>query len=869
VAVAAGSTSTWARPARPARADRVPVRTADPRRRRFAALFLVSSPRPVRAAKTADRLAPPAPVPGRRIPLARSGGCRLACAPALDWRCGDDEILVLPGRASETQAMRSVLAAAFGFSSPAAPPTDPRLPLFLKLHSGGETAVPGVRCRSTVTSAAGRSRSGTARRPIGAAADRRPAGRTGRNARSNGAGSTCPGRPTGARWAGCGVRSKWSRTRDQTPGDLSGLVEQLRLQRIDAPAAPAASLRIGPRRSLKHRGERNWRWFQETAVSGVPADVRPSAMPRPTRSVRIPMLRGSRSTARPASTQWRLRWTRWAVPGARPLDAFPWTQGGSRSADHAPRAGQRVPATPTRLGRHGVPGTSRGRLCVLLRSRCRSEYRRARYRSGLSPRRASATGFASTRLPRTRMPPGCAGAWLSEIPTQQALKGSVLAALESLARRHPAESAAAQALAGWIATLPATGRVPVPLADARWLEANPASDPILAPGDTVDLPRRVRSVTIVSPGLGRCQWPTRRGGRPVLSPGVRTARGRGGRRLGLDHRARRPHRARRRGVLEPGRGQRGRTRRLDLGAAAREAWSEALSVRIAGCLATQGSSGEAGAGDAVRPVPAIARPAAAGPAPEGTVAAEAGLDGRSRTRAPTASDLGYVGLLQTPTARSHPGRTTSASISPAWPTPSVNVFLQPFDWLEGGFRYTDVANRDYGRDISTLDLQGQEPGPQGATAGGIGLGAGRSRSASATWAVPGCSRRDARPVQAHRGAGLECGAGLVTWAARRSAQSPVAAEFAILTGPEAGTQTGQGGTFGVKTRSVAVWACFGGVQRQSPWAPLLFKLEYDGNNYRHAGPGHRVAAALADQPRRGLCAGSGRRSPWGSSAATG
>ncbi len=38
----------------------------------------------------------------------------------------------------------------------------------------------------------------------------------------------------------------------------------------------------------------------------------------------------------------------------------------------------------------------------------------------------------------------------------------------------------------------------------------------------------------------------------------------------------------------------------------------------------------------------------------------------------------------------------SFNVSRAQPYTNLNVFLQPFDWLEAGFRYTDISNRPYG-----------------------------------------------------------------------------------------------------------------------------------------------------------------------------
>jgi hypothetical protein len=55
--------------------------------------------------------------------------------------------------------------------------------------------------------------------------------------------------------------------------------------------------------------------------------------------------------------------------------------------------------------------------------------------------------------------------------------------------------------------------------------------------------------------------------------------------------------------------------------------------------------------------------------------------------------LGGIGLLQTPTARTAapPLRIPRGLV----PYTTGNVFVHPFDWLETGFRYTNISNRLY------------------------------------------------------------------------------------------------------------------------------------------------------------------------------
>lgn len=62
----------------------------------------------------------------------------------------------------------------------------------------------------------------------------------------------------------------------------------------------------------------------------------------------------------------------------------------------------------------------------------------------------------------------------------------------------------------------------------------------------------------------------------------------------------------------------------------------------------------------------------------------------------TQNDFGGVGLMQTPTARMAPAGELSVNASRTEPYTRYSVSLQPFEWLEGSFRYTAITNRRYG-----------------------------------------------------------------------------------------------------------------------------------------------------------------------------
>ena len=52
----------------------------------------------------------------------------------------------------------------------------------------------------------------------------------------------------------------------------------------------------------------------------------------------------------------------------------------------------------------------------------------------------------------------------------------------------------------------------------------------------------------------------------------------------------------------------------------------------------------------------------------------------------SANDFGMTGVLQTPTARMREAGDLSFSVNQTEPYTRINMILQPFDWLQGGFR---------------------------------------------------------------------------------------------------------------------------------------------------------------------------------------
>ncbi|MEY2860613.1 MAG: hypothetical protein RL392_1071 [Pseudomonadota bacterium] len=196
-----------------------------------------------------------------------------------------------------------------------------------------------------------------------------------------------------------------------------------------------------------------------------------------------------------------------------------------------------------------------------------------------------------------------------------------------------------------------------------------------------------------------------------------------------------------------------------------------------------------------------------------------------RDAAISSSDWGEIGLLQTPTARMAPAGEFRFTWSKVQPYTRGTMMFQPFDWLEGGFRYTDISNRLYGAEIAgdqslkdkSIDLKirlVEESAfrPQVAVGardlGGTGLFAGEYVVANKRWGSWDAS----------------LGVGWGTLGTR--------ADFAG-TGVRQGITEAGGGTANLKDMFKGPAALFGGVQWQAPSSAWLVKAEWDGNDYQH------------------------------------
>jgi hypothetical protein len=197
-------------------------------------------------------------------------------------------------------------------------------------------------------------------------------------------------------------------------------------------------------------------------------------------------------------------------------------------------------------------------------------------------------------------------------------------------------------------------------------------------------------------------------------------------------------------------------------------------------------------------------------------------------------DMGGAGLFQTRTARSSSDGLFEVGYSNIFPYKRYYLTLQGLPWLEGTFRYTDIQNRlfspfasfsgsqsfkDRGADISVRLLEESEYLPAFAVTFQDGLGTGQfaGEYLSAT----------KRYFDLDITAGLAWGYG----ASSMKFKNPftyLSKEFKARSGSAVtGGQVNIGDYFRGETVSL-----YGGVAYQTPINGLVFKFEYDPNDYK-------------------------------------
>lgn len=410
-----------------------------------------------------------------------------------------------------------------------------------------------------------------------------------------------------------------------------------------------------------------------------------------------------------------------------------------------------------------------------------------------------------------------------EVAAQQASKRRLLAGIDALPALTPAAQAARARLSAMIAARAATGRVIVARSDARWLQANPAHDPYLEAGDVVTLPERPSSVAVVRADGSICTvahvqdveaLPYVLACDPDAAPDLAWIAQPDGTvsesKVAMWNRDVQDTPAPGSWIWAPDRGSR---------------WPPALSRALAEFMATQGVSGLADDGSPL-PAPPIA--------PVHQTAFPSGAPGRSAAFPVTGGDWGTAGILQTPTARMNDAGEASLSMSHVSPYTRLNFTLQPLDWLEIGFRYTDVSNQPYG----PVSLSGTQSYKDKSIDAKLRL-----------WRESAYLPDVAVGFRDIAGSGLFSGEYLVAskrtgpfdWSvglgwgyvgARGNLRNPLAVVSRRFD-DRTNSATPNGGELGYSSWFRGRVSPFGGVQYQTPHERLILKAEYDGNDYRH------------------------------------
>lgn len=382
-------------------------------------------------------------------------------------------------------------------------------------------------------------------------------------------------------------------------------------------------------------------------------------------------------------------------------------------------------------------------------------------------------------------------------------------------------------LSEWVQSFPLTGRLTVAIADARWLQAAPLEDPIMLEGQSVVVFPRPKTVVVIGEDGVPCSVPHQSGA--LARDYIRACRG-----------AQNADSVDWVWIAQPD----GRTQRYGISPWNQEqqdepgpgAWvwapgrqsgiSDSVSDNLIRFLATQAP------GDAAR-IPASTKVEAISQVPQRRYS--------PRSLELTASDWGEIGVLQTPTARMEPAGSVRLHVSRVDPYTRGTFMFQPLDWLEAGFRYTDIGNRLYGPtfagdqtlkdksiDFKIRLLEESHLLPAVAVGvrdfGGTGLFSGEYVVAGKRWG--------------NFDASLGLGWGYL--GARGNIKNPLGFLGSGFD-TRVGNTTLTGGTANFQSLFRGPAALFGGLQWHSPYNPLVLKLELDGNDYQHEADDYPLA----------------------------
>lgn len=366
--------------------------------------------------------------------------------------------------------------------------------------------------------------------------------------------------------------------------------------------------------------------------------------------------------------------------------------------------------------------------------------------------------------------------------------------------------------------LPATGRLVLQSADADFLEMRPHLNPLIEPGDTLALPPVANSLVVLGDN-GLCQVPYQAGIAALAYAQACTSQA-------IDVLW----------LVQPT----GEVKQLQVGlwnathptTPMPGAWLLAPSrhralntntqQQLANFLATQGN--------AFVPTGATIQTKAHNP----TAFAEAASKRPLRKLPVSSSTFGWVGLMQTPTARMREAGSASVTLSRVEPYSRYSFILQPFDWLEGGFRYTKITNRDFGPQDFSGDQKYLDKNidaklrlwKESAYVPEIAIGLND---------IGGTALFASEYLVANKRFGnfdASLGLGWGYLGAAGDYGNPLGFISDKFDNRPA-SNVGQGGKLGTETFFRGRTSLFGGVQWHTPIDDLVVKVEYEGNNYQN------------------------------------
>lgn len=413
--------------------------------------------------------------------------------------------------------------------------------------------------------------------------------------------------------------------------------------------------------------------------------------------------------------------------------------------------------------------------------------------------------------------------WLSqaEIAYQAQLQKKILQDLDQQIQNNKKKTSALKDLRRWIASLPNTGRVPLPQQDPYWLEVNPAADPVLQAKDRVVIPKDPKSITVINAQGQLCTLPYRPQVfiehylRHCETPSL----------LGNINKKIMVVQADGQITRRPLHTQAKHSQGISSGSwlwSASGLVDQALEKDILELLSYAGPSGSTELDSVLKGSRVFM---------DSPPSVSHNTNHLQFIR-PTPSDWGSVGVLQNPNARMQDEGYAGLSISHVEPYQRYSVMLQPFSWMEFGFRYTDIQNRLYGpsdfsgsqtykdKSIDAKFLLLEETISRPALALGFRDAVGTGLFSSEYL------------VASKRSTNFDWSLGLA-WgymAGRQDFKNPLSYVRSGLN-QRSVNDVGSGGNFSSSYFQGPV-SLFGGLEYQTPWKDIILKAEFEGNNYQ-------------------------------------